>query len=92
MADICAGTEASAGHKLGNCDGGGAVAYSTTVYHATDNSIGSTIEGLSFCGLLARVEIGQMRIGSATNGRPAHEGQFLKCRKRADSLSRIGVT
>jgi hypothetical protein len=31
--------------------------------------IGSTIEGSSFSGLLTRVEIGHIRIGSAGNGR-----------------------
>jgi hypothetical protein len=34
------------------------------------NSIGSMIEGSSFPGLLTRVEIGHIRIGSAGNGRP----------------------
>jgi hypothetical protein len=33
------------------------------------NSIGSTIEGSSFSGLLTRIEIGHVRIGSAGNGR-----------------------
>ena len=33
------------------------------------NSIGSTIEGSSFSGLLTRAEIGHIRIGSAGNGR-----------------------
>jgi hypothetical protein len=37
--------------------------------YATDNSIGSTIEGSSFSGLLTRVEIGHIRIGWAGNGR-----------------------
>ena len=37
--------------------------------YAADNSIGSTIEGSSFSGLLTRVEIGHIRIGSAGNGR-----------------------
>jgi hypothetical protein len=31
--------------------------------------MGSTIEGSPFSGLLTRVEIGHMRIGSAGNGR-----------------------
>jgi hypothetical protein len=31
--------------------------------------MGSTIEGSSFSGLLTRVEIGHIRIGSAGNGR-----------------------
>jgi hypothetical protein len=33
------------------------------------NTTGSTIEGSSFSGLLTRVEIGHIRIGSAGNGR-----------------------
>jgi hypothetical protein len=37
--------------------------------HAADNSIGSTIDGSSFSGLLTRVEIGHIRMGSAGNGR-----------------------
>ena len=37
--------------------------------YAADNSIGSTIEGSSFSGLLTRVEIGHIRIGSAGSGR-----------------------
>jgi hypothetical protein len=36
--------------------------------HAADSSIGSTIDGSSFSGLLTRVEIGHIRIGSAGNG------------------------
>jgi hypothetical protein len=35
---------------------------------ASFNSIGSTIEGSSFSGLLTLVEIGHIRIGSAGNG------------------------
>jgi hypothetical protein len=39
-------------------------------YGAPDaNSTGSTIEGSSFSGLLTRVEIGHVRIGSEGNGR-----------------------
>jgi hypothetical protein len=34
--------------------------------HAADNSIGSTIEGSSFSGLLTRVEIGNILIGSGS--------------------------
>ena len=37
--------------------------------HAADSLIGSRIEELSFSGLLTRVEIGHIRIGSAGNGR-----------------------
>ena len=37
--------------------------------YAADNSIGSTIVGSSFSGLLTRVDIGHMRIDSAENGR-----------------------
>ena len=42
--------------------------------YAADNSIGSTIEGSSFSGLLTRVEIGHIRIGSAGNGRSRSPG------------------
>jgi hypothetical protein len=38
------------------------------------SSIGSTIEGSSFSGLLTRVEIGHMRIRSAANGRIKSRG------------------
>src|SRR6516225_7567794 len=38
------------------------------VHYATDNSIGSMIDGSSFSGLLTRVEIGHIRVGSAGNG------------------------
>jgi hypothetical protein len=41
------------------------VAYAT----AAGNSIGSTIDGSSFSGLLTRVEIGHIRMGLAANGR-----------------------
>ena len=44
------------------------------------NSIGSTIEGSSFSGLLTRVEIGHIRMGSAGNGR-------IKSRGSGSSLS-----
>jgi hypothetical protein len=37
--------------------------------YAADNSIGSTIEGSSFPGLLTRFEIGHIRIGWAGDGR-----------------------
>jgi hypothetical protein len=40
------------------------------------NSIGSTIEGSSFSGLLTRVEIGHIRIGSAGNGRVEAAASF----------------
>jgi hypothetical protein len=40
----------------------------------TTNAIGSTIEGSSFSGLLTRVEIGHIRIGSAGNGRIRSRG------------------
>jgi hypothetical protein len=38
------------------------------LYGSLDRLIGSTIEGSSFSGLLTRVEIGHIRIGSAGNG------------------------
>ena len=38
------------------------------------NSIGSTIDESSFSGLLTRVEIGHIRIGSAGNGRIRSRG------------------
>jgi hypothetical protein len=38
------------------------------------SSIGSTIEGSSFSGLLTLVEIGHIRIGSAGNGRIKSRG------------------
>jgi hypothetical protein len=44
------------------------------------NSIGSTIEGSSLSGLLTRVEIGHIRMGSARNGR-------IKSRGSGSSLS-----
>jgi hypothetical protein len=37
-------------------------------------STGSTMDGSSFSGLLTRVEIGHMRIGSAGKGRIKHAG------------------
>jgi hypothetical protein len=42
--------------------------------HAADNSIGSTIDGSSFSGLLTRFEIGHIRIGSAGNRRIRSRG------------------
>jgi hypothetical protein len=47
------------------------------------NSIGSTIEGLSFSGLLTRVEIGHIRIGSAGNGRIKSPGSGSSPSQRA---------
>ena len=46
--------------------------------HAADNSIGSTIDGSSFSGLLTRVEIGHIRMGSAGNERLSREGLALQ--------------
>ena len=43
-------------------------------YAAVIGSIGSTIERSSFSGLLTRVEIGHVRIGSAGNGRIRSRG------------------
>ena len=37
--------------------------------YATDNSIGRRIDGSSFPGLVTRVEIGHIRIGTAGYGR-----------------------
>jgi hypothetical protein len=48
------------------------------------NSIGSTMEGLSFSGLSTRVEIGHIRIGSAGKGR-------IKSRGSGSSLSQRGI-
>jgi len=42
--------------------------------HAADNSIGSTIDGSSFSGLLTRVEIGHIRIGLLGYGRSKSRG------------------
>jgi hypothetical protein len=42
--------------------------------YAADNAIGSRIEGSSFSGLLTRVEIGHIRIGSAGNTRSRSAG------------------
>jgi len=36
----------------------------TDVFYAADNWIGSTIEASSFSGLLTRLDIGHIRIGS----------------------------
>jgi hypothetical protein len=47
------------------------------------NSIGSTIEGLSFSGLLTRVETGHIRIGSAGNGRIKSPGSGSSPSQRA---------
>jgi hypothetical protein len=44
------------------------------------NAIGSTIEGSSFSGLLARIEIGHIRIGSAGKG-------LIRSRGSGSSLS-----
>ena len=41
----------------------------SSVGYAADSSIGLRIEGSSFSGLLTRVEVGHIRIGSAGNGR-----------------------
>ena len=46
----------------------GQVATVRLATHAADSSIGSTIDGSSFSGLLTRMEIGHVRIGSAGNG------------------------
>ena len=46
----------------------GQVATVRLATHAADSSIGSTIDGSSFSGLLTRVEIGHIHIGSAGNG------------------------
>jgi hypothetical protein len=53
------------------------------VGQAADNSIGSTIVGSSFSGLLTRVEIGHMRIGSAGNGRIRSPGSGSSPSQRA---------
>jgi hypothetical protein len=52
------------------------------VFYAAEvaNPIGSTIEGSSFSGLLTRVDIGHIRMGSARNGR-------IKSRGSGSSLS-----
>jgi hypothetical protein len=42
--------------------------------HAADNLMGSMTEGSSFSGLLTRVEIGHMLIGSDGNGRIKSRG------------------
>ncbi len=47
------------------------------------NSIGSTIDGSSFSGLLTRVEIGHIRMGSAGNGRIKSEGSGSSLNQRA---------
>ena len=47
------------------------------------NSIGSTIEGSSFSGLLTRVEIGHIRMGSAGNGRIKSPGSGSLLSQRA---------
>ncbi len=47
------------------------------------NSIGSTIEGSSFSGLLTRVEIGHIRRGSAENGRIKSPGSGSLLSQRA---------
>jgi hypothetical protein len=50
----------------------------TDAAYAADNSMGSTIEGSSFSGLLTRVEVDHIRIGSAGNGRRLR-GVSLAC-------------
>ncbi len=47
------------------------------------NSIGSTIEGSSFSGLLTRVEIGHIRMGAAGNGRIKSPGSGSSLSQRA---------
>jgi hypothetical protein len=51
----------------------GSELYSAYAAEVVD-SIGSTIDGSSFSGLLTRVEIGHIRMGSAGNGRIKSEG------------------
>jgi hypothetical protein len=50
--------------------------------YAADNSIGSRIEGSSFSGLLTRVEIGHIRIGSAGNGPIRSRGSYSSLSQR----------
>ena len=52
----------------------GQVATVRLATHAADSSIGLTIDGSSFSGLLTRMEIGHIRIGSAGNGRIRSRG------------------
>jgi hypothetical protein len=56
----------------------------TVAHEATvANSIGSTVDGSSFSGLLTRVEIGHMRIGSAGKGRIKSRGSGSSPSQRA---------
>ena len=50
---------------------------------AVANSIGSTMDGSSFSGLLTRVEIGQIRMGLAGNGRINSRGSGSSLSQRA---------
>ena len=49
--------------------------YCNALRTAVANSIGSTMDGSSFSGLLTRVEIGQIRMGLAGNGRINSRGR-----------------
>ena len=56
------------------------------------NAIGSTIEGSSFSGLLARIEIGHIRIGSAGKGLIRSRGSGSSLSQRTWSVgARINV-
>jgi hypothetical protein len=54
--------------------------------YAADNSIGSRIEGSSFSGLLTRVEIGHIRIGSGRRPRLLSQDQGVKHAPKSDEL------
>jgi len=53
------------------------------VTYATRVLTGSRIDGSSFSGLLTRVEIGHIRIGSAGNGRIKSRGSGSSLSQRA---------
>jgi hypothetical protein len=59
---------------------------------STASSIGSTIEGSSFSGLLTRVEIGHIRIRSARKVALSHAGRFVAKPAVTASYGRVRAT